>query len=178
LENLGELGWFQEERVELVDGEILVMSPQSFEHSWSVDSIARLLENVFGDEYWVRSQAPFPNEPWSDPEPDIIVSAGNRNDFTDHPASAVLAIEVSKTSLQFDKTTKQSLYASMNVPDYWVLDLENRQLLVYRQPIADESAKFGHRYESLATIAADGHVSPLENPEEKLAVGEMLPPQK
>ncbi len=176
--HLGELGYFQNERVELVDGEILKMSPQSFEHSWSVDAIARLLQNVFGEEYWVRSQSPFPNDQWTDSEPDLLVTAGNRHDFTDHPTTAVLAVEVSKTSLRFDKTTMQSLYASMKVPDYWVLDLENRQLLVYRQPVADETAKFGHRYESLATIAADGHVASLEKPEEKLAVGEMLPPQK
>ncbi len=176
--HLYETGYFQGLRVQLIDGEILEMSPQSFEHSWSVDAITRLLQNVFGDEYWVRSQSPFPNAPWSDPEPDVIVPAGNRNDFTDHPDTAVLAVEVSKTSLQFDKTTKQSLYASMNVPDYWVLDLENRQLLVYRQPVADETAKFGHCYESLSTIAADGQVFSLEKPEEKLAVGEMLSPMK
>ncbi len=175
---LYEAGYFEGKRVELINGEILEMSPQSFEHSWSLDVVAEKLREVFGRDYWVRSQAPFPRDEWSEPEPDVLVSKGNRSSFTDHPTSAVLAVEVSKTSLHFDKSTKQSLYASMGVPDYWVLDLENRQLLVHRQPITDGETQFGHHYEQVDTIAEDGHVSPLEKPEAKLAVGEMLPPIK
>jgi len=175
---LYEAGWFQGKRVQLIDGEILEMSPQSFEHSWSIHVVSQLLRNIFGEEYWVRSQSPFPSDPWSEPEPDVNVIKGSFNDFTDHPTSAVLVVEVSKTSLKFDKTSKAHLYAGMAVPDYWVLDLENRQLLVHRQPIADESAPFGHRYEQVETIAADGQVSPLEKPAATLAIANMLPPKK
>jgi Uma2 family endonuclease len=175
---LAELGWFQEERVELIDGEILVLSPQSFSHYWSIDTIGRLLDEVFGEEYWVRSQAPCTHGEWSEPEPDVSVVRGIRGSFTDHPTTAILAVEVSKTTLRFDKGSKANLYASMGVPDYWVLDLEKRQLLVHRQPVADESVPFGHRYENVEAIPADGHVSPLEKPDAKLTVAEMLPPKK
>ena len=175
---LYEAGWFQGQRVQLINGEILEMSPQSFEHYWSIDAISQLLRNLFGKEYWVRSQAPFPHDKWSEPEPDVSVTRGSCNDFTDHPTSAVLAVEVSKTSLKFDKLTKQSLYASMGVPDYWVLDLENRQLLVHRDSVKDDSAPFGHRYQQVETLPTDGHVSPLEKPDAKLAVADMLPPKK
>jgi Uma2 family endonuclease len=66
----------------------------------------------------------------------------------------------------------------MGVPDYWVIDLENRQLWVHRQPVADASSLFGHRYSQVETIAADGQVSPLEKPDSWIAVAQMLPPAK
>jgi len=175
---LYKAGWFQGQRVQLVDGEILVMSPQSFEHYWSIDAVSELLRNLFGKAYWVRSQAPCPHGEWSEPEPDISVTKGSRDDFTDHPTTAILAVEVSKTSLLFDQGKKSHLYASMGVPDYWVLDLENRQLLVHRKPIADAGVPFGHRYEQRKTLAADSHISPLEKPAAKLAIAQMLPPLK
>jgi len=176
---LGELGWFQNERVELVDGEILVMSPQSPKHYLALDRIYRCLEKVFGQEYWIRSQGPVTKGEFNEPEPDICVVKGPPEKYEDdHPSSAYLVIEVSKTSLRFDKTTKQSLYASMAVPDYWVLDLENRQLFVYRQPTADASVPFGHRYQQVETLSADSQVSPLEKPDSQIAIADMLPPQK
>lgn len=175
---LGEQGFFRDQRVELVNGEILVMSPQSFSHAWSVDYLHEKLKELFGDGYWVRGQLPVVHGERSEPEPDVSVIRGSRADHTEHPHSAVLAVEVSKTTLDFDTGKKSHLYAAAGVPDYWVLDLENRQLLVFRQPIADEQVDLGHRYQSVETIAADGHVSPLEKPTAKLAVADMLPPVK
>jgi len=175
---LSELGWFQNERVELIDGEILVMSPQSHVHYLALDRIYRCLEKVFGKQYWIRSQGPVIKGESNEPEPDVCVVKGPPEDHDNHPTSAILVVEVSKTSLQFDKTTKQSLYASMAVPDYWVLDLENRQLLVYRQAIADPSVPFGHRYQQVETLGADGQVSPLERLDSQIAIADMLPPKK
>jgi hypothetical protein len=63
----------------------------------------------------------------------------------------------------------------MDVPDYWVLDLENHQLLVHRQPVADEKSPFGHRYQQTETIAANGQVSLLENSAASIAIASMLP---
>ena len=134
-----------------------------------------LLETAFGTDYWIRPQGPVIRGEYSEPEPDLSVVRGAPDDFEDHPSTVLLVVEVSKTSLSLDTKKKQSLYASMGVPDYWVLDLENRQLLVFRQPISDENADLGHRYEQVETIAAAGHVSPLEKPDARLAVADMLP---
>lgn len=175
---LAELGLIPEKRVELIDGVIYEVSPHSFEHFWSVDNIADLLKELFGDSYWIRQQGPCVHGEWSEPEPDVTVVKGNRGSYLAHPTTAVLAVEVSKTSLAFDRGRKASLYAAMNVLDYWVLDIEHRQLWVHRQPIADESVPFGCRYAHVESIAAEGHVSPLEKPEATIAVADMLPPRK
>jgi Uma2 family endonuclease len=113
---------------------------------------------------------------FSEPEPDICVVKGPPEQYTQHPSTAHLVVEVSKTSLRLDRSHTLYVYASMNVPDYWVLDLEHRQLHVHRQPIADSTVQLGHRYESVTTIAADGNVAPLERPGTTIAVADMLPP--
>jgi Uma2 family endonuclease len=186
--HLGELGCFKDERVELIGGEILVMSPQSPEHFLAIERVCRCLEKVFGKQYWIRSQGPLTMGPltmgpltqgeFSEPEPDVSVVKGLPEEYADHPRTAYLVVEVSKTSLEFDKTSKQSLYASMRVPDYWVLDLENRQLLVHREPLTDDNALFGHRYQQVEAVAAERQVHPLEKPDATISVADMLPPRK
>ena len=176
---LGEHGFFNEQRVELVNGEIVQLTPQSSHHSFVIGRLQRLLAEIFSEEYWVRTQLPIQIGDQQEPEPDVSVVAGRLEEFVDnHPTTAKLIIEVSFSSLEYDQQVKSHLYAAASVPDYWVLDLDNRQLLVFREPIADEQAPFGHRYAKLETIAAEGHVSPLEKPEAKLAVVDMLPPVK
>ena len=175
---LAELGWFQDQRVELIEGEIVVVSPQSFPHARSLHTTFQILNETFGTEYWVRSQLPLVRAPSSEPEPDISVVKGACESYSDHPTTALLVVEVSITTLDFDKSQKAGLYASMGVPDYWVLDLENCQLLVHRQPTSAKDAPFGHSYAQVEAIPADGHVCPLEKPDVKLAVANMLPPKK
>jgi Uma2 family endonuclease len=175
---LGEQGWFVNQRVELIDGEIVEMSPQTPEHFLAIERVRRVLENAFGNQFWIRIQGPVTKGEFSEPEPDVCIVKGPPEAYVDHPTQCALIVEVSKSTLIFDKTSKQSLYASMNVQDYWVLDLENRQLLVHRQPVDDVAARFGRRYTKVDAVPAEGHVSPLEKPEAKLAVSDMLPPQK
>lgn len=176
---LGELGWFQDQRVELINGEIIVLTPQSSQHASVIGQVVRILSPVYGEGYWVRTQLPMHAGRYGEPEPDVSVVQGRPWDFErEHPETASLIIEVSFSSLDYDQKTKSHLYASMNVPDYWVLDLDNRQLIVYRQPIVDEQTQFGHRYEQVTTLNEDGHVTPLENPDAKLAFADMLPPPR
>lgn len=173
---LAEEGLFEGQRVELMGGQIVVMSPQSYPHYFSSDEIAELLRGVFGPGYWVRHQAPMtiPND--GEPEPDVSVVTGTKRDYTDHPRTAVLVVEVAKTSLDYDTKTKAHAYASAGVPDYWVLDLINRQLIVHRDPVADRKVEFGYRYKSITTVDELGSVSPLEHPDAEIAVAQMLPP--
>lgn len=173
---LEELGCFRDQRVELIDGEIIQLPPQSFGHSFSLDAIFHSLLAIFKDGYWVRSQLPLVAGSRSDAEPDVAVVKGNRKAYREHPKTAVLVVEVSASSLEYDKVTKSSLYSSIGVPDYWILDVENRRLEVRRKPIKDQTQRFGWRYDEVQVIDAAGTVSPLEKPDAKLAVAEMLPP--
>jgi Uma2 family endonuclease len=175
---LAELGLIPEKRVELIDGDIYEVSPHSFDHFWAIDNLFEMLKDIFPDSYWVRQQGPCIHGEFSEPEPDVTVAKGNKRTYKDHPTVAVLAVEVAKSSLSFDRGKKASLYAAMGVSDYWVLDLNNRQLWVHRLPVADETMPFGHRYSQVEAIPADGHVAPLEKPEARIAVADMLPPEK
>jgi len=173
---LAEQGWFRDQRVELIGGEIIVLTPQSSQHAAVIGQVNDMLMPIFGEAYWVRTQLPLTTSAYGEPEPDISIVLGKPSDFVNaHPKTALLVVEVSFSSLDYDEKIKSHLYASMGVPDYWVLDLDNRQLLVYRQPVANCEAQFGHRYEQLETISAGGHVSPLEISSAKLAVDQMLP---
>jgi Uma2 family endonuclease len=173
---LDEQGWFQNQRVELIDGEIIQLSPPSPPHSVAVELVDDVLKRIFLDGYSLRHQASVVHGNYSQPEPDLAVVRGNIRDYVnEHPKTAVLIVEVSRTSLAYDKNRKLHLYASMGVPEYWILDLNDRQLLVYREPTADASAPFGFLYAAALTLSESELVSPLEKPAATIAVSALLP---
>ena len=173
---LAEQGWFQNQRVELIDGEIIQLSPPSPQHAFSSDEIRDLLQQIFGDGYWVRMQLPLSYGNHSEPEPDVSIVRGTRKDYQEsHPSTAVLVVEVSRTSLDYDKKTKPQLYAAMAIPEYWILDLVHRQLIVHRQPRPDERSNTGSRYASVAILNEEESVTSLEKPDRPLAISQMLP---
>jgi Uma2 family endonuclease len=175
---LAEQGWFQDQRAELIDGEIILLSPQSPQHANASERVRRILDRIFGEKYWVRHQAPIVHGDYSEPEPDICVVRGTIDDFSaEHPTASKLIVEVSYTSLNYDKNTKHSLYASMVVPDFWILDLVHRQLIVHREPRPDTALRFGYGYSSVAVLGEAEQVAPLEKPHALIAVAEMLPPK-
>lgn len=176
---LGEQGWFNDRRVELIGGEIIEVSPQSEEHFYSIELIRRLMEEVFPkDAYWIRSQGPINASEVSEPEPDIAITQGMPQPNPAHPTTALLAIEVSKTTQSFDKNAKSSLYASAKIGEYWVLDLKRRELTLFRKPIEDLTSPFGWKYSLTEVVPESGHVSPLAASENSLAVSAMLPPAR
>ena len=172
---LAEQGWFQDQRVELIEGEILKLVPQGFSHYSQVDAIAELLRERLGQGHWVRQQGSIAVDEYNDPEPDVSVVSGNRRDYTDHPTTAELVVEVAKTSLEYDTKTKPALYARASVAENWVLDLEGEQLWVHRDPVADPTAPGGHRYKTLITLGKDDKVTPLAKRDCEIGVTEMLP---
>lgn len=176
---LAEQGWFLNQRVELIDGEIIHLSPQSPHHSSGSDKIRALLQQIFGDAYWVRMHLPLKHGDFSEPEPDVSVVRGTLEENEDeHPTTAVLVVEVSRTSLKYDKTTKSLLYSAMAIPEYWVLDLANRNLIVHRDPVADQSSSFESRYASIVALGEEASVSPLEMPAASIPIRDMLPRRK
>jgi Uma2 family endonuclease len=161
-----------EERLELIDGEIYRhMSPIGVPHSASMSLVRLCVERAFGKGYFVTSDHPLTIDDHGEPEPDLIVAVGTAYDYLDRhprPSDVRLVIEVSDTSLRFDRKTKRSLYARAGIPEYWIVNLKTRQLVVHRSP----SAK-GVFSESLELGDGDA-VTPLYAPEAAIAVSELF----
>jgi len=171
---LGELGLFHGQRVELIEGEIMVLSPQNWPHTSGVDRAGEALRRALGAGFWLRMQFPL-NLGTSDPEPDVSVVVGRREDYSDHPTTAVLIVEVSDTTLAYDRTRKASLYARAGIADYWIVNLTDNQVEVYRDPRPDASQPYGHGYASVTTLVPPAVVNPLAAPQVSLAVADLLP---
>ncbi len=135
---MGEAGILgPKDRVELIDGEIIDMSPIGVLHAAIVDALARHFGRRAGESVFVRCQNPLRLDDISEPEPDIAILRP-RADFytTAHPgpADVVLVIEVADTSLAYDLGTKVPLYARHGIPEVWVIDAATRRTRVFRQP--------------------------------------------
>jgi Uma2 family endonuclease len=172
---MAELGWFDGQRVELIDGDVMVQSPQKFGHYAAVDRVAEALRDVFGPGFWVRQQAPMGFGAFSEPEPDVSVVAGRREDYTDHPTTAALVVEVSDTTLPYDRNRKASLYAAAGVADYWIVNLVDLRVEVYRQPGPDGSQPYGAGYADRQVLLPPAAAAPLAVPGGSVAVARLLP---
>jgi len=170
---MGELGFFNGQRVELVDGEVIVMSPMGAGHATAITKVTRALLYAFGEGFVIRIQLPLAIEPESEPEPDVAVVIGSPDDYIDeHPSTAVLVVEVADTSLAYDRTDKAKVYARAGIPEYWIVNLLDRQLEVYREPQVLETQ---HCYAEVQILKANEFVSPLSKPEVKISVADLLP---
>ena len=165
----------EDEHVQLIEGEILEMTPQYPPHATAVQLVAQALGQVFGPGYTVRQQLPLALSDDSEPEPDIAIVAGGIRDFMhEHPATAALLIEVADSSLAFDRRRKGRLYAAAAIPEYWIVNLAERVLEIYRMPAASSgSGEF--EYAERTTIDERGRVSPLARPDTSIAVADFLP---
>lgn len=173
---LGELGFFHGQRTELIEGRIMVQSPQKPEHFCVVDHVAELLRNAFGPGYRVRIQGPIDLGQSTEPEPDLAVVAGSSLQFlTAHPTTAALIVEVSESSLSYDRRRKGSLYARAGISDYWIVNLVHRRLEVYRDPVPDANEHYGHRYSTRTNLTAPATISPLALTRAVVAVADLIP---
>jgi Uma2 family endonuclease len=170
---LGDLGFFRNRRVELIRGEVLLMSPMNEPHVTGTALTADRLRDVFGTGFFIRTQAPLDLGADMDPEPDVAVVPGGPRDYSATPTMALLIVGVADTSLSYDTTTKAELYAEKSIPEYWVLDLANRRLLVFRDPAP--IAAGGAAYRTLLTLSPSESVSPLAVPAAAVAVADLLP---
>ncbi|MFN0121969.1 MAG: Uma2 family endonuclease [Blastocatellia bacterium] len=173
---MAEAGFFEGKRVELIFGEVIEMSPMGRPHVMAVKFGARTLEKAFGKGWFVQTQAPLDLGLESDPEPDIAVIAGDDRDYLDtHPDTAALVVEVAESTLKADRKVKGSLYAGAGIEDYWVVNLNKRQLEVYRRPIVDKSAPSGFIYGNMQILNEEDSVSPLAKPKAVIRVADLLP---
>ncbi|HKX02012.1 MAG TPA: Uma2 family endonuclease [Methylomirabilota bacterium] len=176
-ERLIDLGAFRPgERLELVGGALLVCEPQGGPHFTAVGLVEDALRQVFGVDWTVRAQGPIALDEDSEPEPDIAVVPGSRRDHSRaHPSHPVLIVEVADSSLAFDRAEKGSLYARAGIADYWILNLPDQVLEVYREPVAAPHAPYGHHYGATVTLAPRDTVSPLAAPTAAVLVASLLP---
>ena len=150
-----------DERVELLDGEIVPMSPQGDRHVLVVYRVAKLLEAAFGRGFFILTQSSHPLDDLSKPEPDVAVIRGAPEDYSGGRARrAALVAEVAETTLARDQL-KASLYARAHVPEYWLADLGRDELIVHRAPRRSKPASHGWVYSDVATLAR-GRVRPLD----------------
>jgi Uma2 family endonuclease len=176
-ERLIELGVFQAgEPIELIGGELMVAEPQGAAHYTAIRKIAKALEAAFGRGWEVRTQGPIGLDDDSEPEPDVAVVPGSPDDYgRAHPSRPVLTVEVAESSLNIDRRHKGSLYARAGLPDYWVLNLIDRVLEVYREPVEDSTAPFGWRYARGDVLDVSARVAPLAAPASAILVSQLLP---
>ncbi len=171
---MAELGFFQGKQVELIKGRIIEMSLVNKPHATAVRKLLSVLKTFFGDGFLIDSQLPMSFSKASEPEPDVAVIKGVIEDFTkSHPKTAELIVEVSDSTLRYDRTVKVELYAQNKIREYWILNLKKRCLEVYRQPKKDN--KLGFIYSEIKILTEDDLVSPLAAPNEKIKIADLLP---
>ena len=164
------------ERVELIEGEIIKMTPQKGPHMTGVTLVSEELRRAFGKGYVVRVQGPIALGPLSEPEPDVTVVRGSPRDYRDsHPTTAVLVVEVSDTTLVLDRQQKAGLYARAGIPEYWILNLLEQVLEVYRGPAPIPDHPLGYGYRSSECLDASASVVPLAASATPIAVADLLP---
>src|SRR5262245_12072467 len=176
-ERLVEQGIFLPgERVELIDGLLLVAEPQSSSHYAAVRLVEIALARALGPGWDVRAQGPIALDDASEPEPDVAVVHGGPRDYARaHPSNPVLVVEVALTSLDFDRRYKSSLYARAGRPEYWIVNLVDRVLEVRRGPVASGGAPYGWDYATVEVWREGESVSPLAAPGAVIAVADLLP---
>jgi Uma2 family endonuclease len=160
------VGLFQDERIELIRGALIEMSPQNLPHSYAIQVLTALLVPPLVGRAAVRVQLPFNASEDSVPEPDVaLVAPVPRRDA--HPDQAFLLIEVANDSLKFDRKKKAPLYARAGVPEYWIVNLVDRVIERRSEPI-------GSAYATLRVFRPDENIAPLAFPDVSLRVREVF----
>jgi Uma2 family endonuclease len=160
----------------LIRGVLLEQGPMNPPHATALELLVEVLRTAFGPGWRTRSQLPLVLGQDTDPFPDVAMVAGNpRTAPAAHPTTAALVVEVSDTTLNYDLTEKAELYATANIPEYWVLDLNARQLHVFRDPAPLPANLAAVAYRTHNTFNPSDTVSPLAAPNSTITVSDLLP---
>jgi Uma2 family endonuclease len=124
----------EDERLELLEGVIVAMSPQDEGHAWPIQRLTRILTKALGDRYDVRVQLPLSLDASNEPEPDLAVVRAGPRTKGHHPKTAVLVIEVADDSLRRDRSLKAALYARHKIPEYWIVNVAAESVEVFTEP--------------------------------------------
>ena len=154
---MGEVGILTEDdRVELIEGQLVAMSPIGSDHSGTVNTLTRRLILAVGDRAVVGVQNPVRLDDMSEPQPDFSLMKPRDDDYrraTPRPDDVLLIIEVANSSLAYDRAVKSSLYARHGIPEFWIVNLQANEVEVYRTPGGDQ-------YASVSRVGRDGVLEP------------------
>jgi Uma2 family endonuclease len=162
------------ERVELISGQIFTMAAKGTRHTVSTTRLLKKLLSLIEERAIVRCQEPITLPNNSEPEPDIVIARLRSDDYIDsHPSSAdiILVIEVADSTIQFDRETKAPIYAAAGISEYWIFNLIDERLEIYRQPE-------GSIYTSIQIITPPQSVNLPQFLEIALGIGDFFPAHK
>ena len=165
-DRLVELGVFEDERIELLRGMLVTMSPQGNVHAGLTAWLAQQLTLRTAGTYDVRSHSPFAADDYSEPEPDVVVSRRREHYAHPEPPEVLLLVEVADSSLRKDRRVKVEIYAEAAVPEYWIFDIPAKAIDVHTQP-ADG------RYTSVVRYTQAGVLRPVALPGVTIDVAEI-----
>jgi Uma2 family endonuclease len=175
-ERLVDLGVFTDERLELLEGVLVVREPQGSTHAAIVTTVGQVLATAFGDGWHTRLHSPLALGEYSEPEPDVAVVAGKSKDYlVTHPSTAALVVEVADSSLMLDRRFKAALYARAGLPEYWIVNLVDRVLEVHRDPQPPAGAAEDWSYRSLDTLPPPQQITPVAARHARILVADLLP---
>lgn len=168
---MGEIGLLTEDdRVELIEGAILVMPPIGEGHFGQVNRFTRVFTGTFRSGAVVSIQNPVRLGLRTEPEPDVVVLRFRDDDYSGkfpEPADVLLLVEVAESSLAYDRDTKGPLYAKARIQEYWIVDLVHGEIIVHRDPGRG-------RYRSVQVLRHGDVITPLAFPEVSLSVTDLL----
>jgi Uma2 family endonuclease len=165
---MGEIGLFEDERVELLEGVLVAMSPMGEPHADAIMRLNELLVVALRQRAWVRPQLPFAASELSQPEPDLAVMP--REDGAtaqDHPCRSLLTVEIAQSSLGKDQGIKAQIYALNGVPEYWIVNLIDSVIEVYTGPGSEG-------YRSVTRHGAGDRITLTAFPDVTIAVDDVL----
>ncbi len=171
---MSELGILDaNDRTELIEGQILVMAAKGTPHVLGLRLLAVALDTLLENQpFFVSTQDPIQLNDFSEPEPDLAIVRGTALDYADrHPDSndLVLVVEVADSTLKYDCEVKDKLYAQSGIEDYWVLDVKDRKLHIFRNPTATG-------YTSHLILTPPNSIAPLAFPDRSVSLIDILPP--
>jgi Uma2 family endonuclease len=164
-----ETGIFDDQSIELLQGEIVLMAPEGKPHTYFSDRLSKVLQRLLGERAQIRESRPITLPNNSEPEPDIAVVQPLDDVYLDHhpyPENIFLVIEYSNTTLNKDLGVKQLTYAEAGILEYWVVNLKDLELTIFRHPTANG-------YQS-KTVVTSGIISLLAFPEISIEVQRMF----
>jgi len=171
--SIGQSGVLGDARIELIEGEIIEMAPIGPSHATATLRLPALLTEAFGSGYTVRPQLPISisnADTESEPQPDVAVAVGSWRDYTlRHPGASdvVLVVEIADSTLAYDRKIKAALYGTSGIAEYWVLNITDRQLEVYREP-SDAG------YAECAVLGSGETIEPLSAPGKSIGIADFL----
>ena len=164
-----------DERTELIEGEIVPRMSQNPPHVAGIILGTEALMQAFGTTHKVGVQVTAKLTPWSAPDPDFMLLSQSQWSHSKSITTADLVVEVADTTLEFDRDEKASLYALANLPEYWIVNLVDRQIEVHREPGPSPSAPYGAAYGSRSVYGVTDSLSPLCRPDARIRVADFLP---